>query len=182
MMWTSTARTGCSTPSSTTFVTTLRDTPIDATDLPEYAGRLFDGYEARPHVQRLATWYRLERAGSQGVIDIVVSSMQAKVDAVAKAQADGLLTDRWSAADLLGQVLHICGLWSAMTPELAALVSDEDQAHRRTVVVDAVRALIAWSGRPGPRARIAAWWPSCDPTLGKPPCCRLGGCGLGGAG
>src|SRR5882757_765301 len=40
----------------------LAEAPIDATDLPEYAGRLFDEYEKHPEVQRLATWYRLERA------------------------------------------------------------------------------------------------------------------------
>jgi AcrR family transcriptional regulator len=124
-------------------VTTLRDSPIDATDLPEYAGRLFDGYVARPHVQRLATWYRLERAGTQDPIDIIAESNAAKVDAIAKAQADGALTDRWSAVDLLGLVLQISGLWSGMTPEYAALVADESHAHRRAVIVGAVRALLA---------------------------------------
>src|SRR5205807_8384320 len=39
---------------------TLSDTAIDPTDLPEYAGRLFDRYQRHPEVQRLATWYRLE--------------------------------------------------------------------------------------------------------------------------
>jgi Tetracyclin repressor-like, C-terminal domain len=104
---------------------------------------LFDGYQARPHVQRLATWYRLERAGPQDPIDIIVESNAAKVEAISKAQADGTLTDRWSAVDLLGLVLHISGLWSAMTPEFAALVADRDHAHRRAVIVDAVRALLA---------------------------------------
>src|ERR1700740_3014501 len=42
----------------------LRDTPIDATDLPEYAGQLFDRYQKDPQIQRLATWYRLERPDS----------------------------------------------------------------------------------------------------------------------
>src|ERR1700709_1472007 len=43
-------------------VNTLREVPIDTDDLAGYAGRLFDGYEAHPEIQRLATWYRLERA------------------------------------------------------------------------------------------------------------------------
>lgn len=124
-------------------VTTLRDSPIDPSDLPEYAGRLFDGYVDRPHVQRLATWYRLERADAQDPIAIMVESNAAKVEAIARAQADGTLTDRWSAVDLLGLVLHISGLWSGMTPEYAALVADHDRAHRRAVIVDAVRALLA---------------------------------------
>src|SRR5260370_40570220 len=55
-------------------VTTLRDSPIDPTDLPEYAGRLFDGYQGRPHVQRLATWDRLGRAGTPEPIQLTRKS------------------------------------------------------------------------------------------------------------
>src|SRR4051812_39868062 len=33
---------------------TLDDVPIDAANLPEYAGRLHDSYEKRPWVQRIA--------------------------------------------------------------------------------------------------------------------------------
>ncbi|WP_232665774.1 TetR family transcriptional regulator [Pseudonocardia sp. TRM90224] len=123
-------------------MTTLRDVPIDPTDLPEYAGRLFDGYQARPHVQRLATWHRLERSGTADTIDIVAQSNTSKVEAIAKAQAEGLLPDRWTAVELLALVLHISGLWSGMTPEYAALVDDVDNTRRRRVVVEAVRALL----------------------------------------
>src|SRR3979409_1495482 len=42
---------------------TLRETPLDPADLPGYAAGLFDGYERRPDIMRLAPWYRLERAG-----------------------------------------------------------------------------------------------------------------------
>src|SRR3954468_14361394 len=40
---------------------TVDEVPMDAADLPSYAGRLFDSYERRPWVQRLVTWYLLER-------------------------------------------------------------------------------------------------------------------------
>ncbi|MEJ3653730.1 TetR family transcriptional regulator [Actinomycetes bacterium KLBMP 9759] len=123
-------------------VTTLRDVPIDPADLPEYAGRLFDGYQARPHVQRLATWHRLEHAGSSETIDIVAQSNASKVEAIAKAQAEGVLPDRWTAVELLGLVLHLSGLWSGMTPEFETLVADVDHTRRRQVVVEAVRALL----------------------------------------
>ena len=39
---------------------------FDGTDLPAYAGRLFDIFEDDPTVIRLASWYRLERSGSPG--------------------------------------------------------------------------------------------------------------------
>src|ERR1700712_2015759 len=55
-------------------VQTVRDVPIDATDLAGYAGRLFDGYEKNPDIGRLATWYRLERAGTSHPLAVIEES------------------------------------------------------------------------------------------------------------
>lgn len=121
---------------------TVDETPIDADDLPGYAGRLFDRFEADPAAARLATWYRLERAGAQEPHGIVLASMKAKAAAVTKAQRAGTLTRRFSAVDLLGLVLQLAMTWSAMTPEYAALVRGHSRPQRRRVVVDAVAALI----------------------------------------
>ncbi|WP_037911633.1 TetR family transcriptional regulator [Actinacidiphila yeochonensis] len=122
---------------------TLDAVPIDPDDLPEYAGRLHDSYRARPWVQRLATWYRLERAGSGEQLAVVRDSYAAKIEAVAAAQRAGRLTDRFEAAELLGLVLHLSGFWSTQTPELDARLDTVNDAHRRLLVVDAVAALIA---------------------------------------
>jgi AcrR family transcriptional regulator len=122
---------------------TVDAVPIDPANLPEYAGRLFDSYEQRPYVQRLATWYRLERAGAGALLPVVADSNAAKVRAIAGAQAAGTLPDRFSAVDLLGLVLHLSGFWSANVPEFDALLDDgHSTAHRRKVVVDAVAALL----------------------------------------
>ena len=53
---------------------TVTDTPMDPTDLPEYSGRLFDRYQKHPEIQRLATWYRLERADGADPIQAIVAS------------------------------------------------------------------------------------------------------------
>ncbi|MCL2551689.1 MAG: TetR family transcriptional regulator [Actinomycetia bacterium] len=124
---------------------TLDAVPIDAADLPGYAGRLFDSYQERPWVQRLAAWYRLERAGTGTLLPIVLESNAHKIEAVAGAQRDGLLPDRFSAPELLGLVLHLSGFWSSHTPELDARLADDTAARRRQVVVDAVAALVAAS-------------------------------------
>jgi AcrR family transcriptional regulator len=122
---------------------TVDAVPIDPADLPEYAGRLFDSYEERPYVQRLATWYRLERAGTADLLPIVLESNTAKVAAVAAAQADGTLPARFSPVDLLGLVLHLAGFWSSNVPEFDALLDPGDStARRRRIVVDAVAALL----------------------------------------
>ncbi|MHB8695449.1 MAG: TetR family transcriptional regulator [Solirubrobacteraceae bacterium] len=123
--------------------TTLRDTPIDPTDLPEYAGRLFDRYQRHPEVQRLATWHRLERAGSTDSIEAIVASNAAKVKAIAEAQRAGLLTTRFEPAVLLGLVLSLSSTWSSMTPEYTGLVKRLSVAKRRQAIVDAVAALLA---------------------------------------
>jgi AcrR family transcriptional regulator len=131
---------------------TVDAVPIDAADLPEYAGRLFDSYEARPWVQRLATWYRLERAGTGTLLPVVLESNAAKIEAVAGAQRAGLLPGRFTAAELLGLVLHLSGFWSANIPEFEASLARAEGAgsaagavRRRRVVTEAVAALIAHS-------------------------------------
>ncbi|MGA9875724.1 MAG: TetR family transcriptional regulator [Solirubrobacteraceae bacterium] len=121
---------------------TLRETPIDPTDLPEYAGRLFDRYQRHPEIQRLATWYRLERADSNDPIEAIVMSNAAKVKAIAEAQRAGQLSARFEPAVLLGLVLTISGAWSSMTPEYNGLVRRLSVAKRRQAIVGAVAALL----------------------------------------
>jgi AcrR family transcriptional regulator len=121
---------------------TVDAVPIDPANLPQYAGRLFDSYEKRPWVQRIATWYRLERAGSGDLLPVVLASNKAKVQAIAEAQANGILPTRFPASALLGLIIHLSGFWSSNVPEYDALVEDDSTATRRQVVVDAVAALL----------------------------------------
>src|SRR6202050_5373647 len=95
---------------------TVTDTPIDPTNLPEYAGRLFDRYQKHPEVQRLATWYRLERADGADPIAAIMASNSDKVKAIDEAQRSGRLTTRFEPAVLLALVLTISSTWSSMTP------------------------------------------------------------------
>ncbi len=121
---------------------TVSETPIDPTDLPEYAGRLFDRYQQHPEIQRLATWYRLERADGDHPIGAIVASNAAKVKTIAEAQDAGLLTTRFEPAVLLALVLSISGTWSSMTPEYSGLVKRVSVAKRRQAIVDAVATLL----------------------------------------
>ncbi|MDR6170551.1 TetR family transcriptional regulator [Curtobacterium sp. SORGH_AS_0776] len=121
---------------------TLDEVTIDADDLPEYAGRLHDSYAHRPWVQRLATWYRLERGDTSHPIDAVVQSNAAKLRAIEDAQRDGRLPTTFSAAELLGIVIHTAALWSGATPEYARLTDAVAAARRREVVVATVAAVV----------------------------------------
>ncbi len=117
----------------------MADTPIDPTDLPGYAGRLFDRYEKHPQIQRLATWHRLERAPTRRSS---CPSTGFQIEDIAKAQAEGILPSRFPAGVLLTLVLHLASVWATTTPEFTAAVplsSTERGAH----VAEAVRKLLA---------------------------------------
>jgi len=120
---------------------TVREAPIDATNLPEYAGRLFDRFSDNPVYERLAKWYRLEGAG-YAAVEVVVASTRDKIAAIAKAQEDGLLTTRYTPVELLALVVHLSSLWSSATPEVADHVAGIPRERRRQVVVDAVAAVL----------------------------------------
>lgn len=122
---------------------TVDEVPIDASDLPGYAGRLFDSYQRRPWVQRLVTWYLLERGDSdQEPMSAVVESNRAKVAAIEKAQSAGLINSGFSAVELLGLVLHMSLIWAVSLPEFRAVVGPIDEASKRQLVVDAVARLV----------------------------------------
>ncbi len=120
---------------------TVREAPIDAADLPEYAGRLFDRFAADPVMARLANRYRLE-GGGDAAVDVVVASTRDKLAAVTKAQEEGLIPDRFTPVEVLALVVHLSSLWFVVTPEMAALTDDIPHERRREVVVSAVRALL----------------------------------------
>lgn len=119
---------------------TVSEVPIDAGDLPAYAGRLFDSSRAHPEVARIATWYRLERAGTGKVIPAIMASNKAKADAVREAQRAGLVSDRFDAEQLLMLVLTIAMMWSSMAVETAEI--QVDPAYQRATIIDAVRRLV----------------------------------------
>ena len=120
----------------------LRDSPIDGSDLPGYAGRLFDQFADSTTAARLATWYRLERAAIGPTLDLVMDGTNAKVEAVAQAQRDGIIPDRFEPAALLALVVHLSTLWHNTTPDVAALTASLSREQQRRVVTDAVAALI----------------------------------------
>ncbi|MDG4820972.1 TetR family transcriptional regulator [Asanoa sp. WMMD1127] len=120
---------------------TLAEAPMDAANLPEYAARLFDAGQTHPDALRLATWHRLERAADHPPLRAVLDANQSKIDAIAKAQAAGQVTTRYTAAEILALVLTLANMWSVMTPEMH-LAAPKDPATRRALVISAVATLV----------------------------------------
>jgi AcrR family transcriptional regulator len=121
----------------------IADVPPEADDLAAYAGHLFDSYERRPEVRRMAAWRRLERGDSYPPLESIVHSNRTTIGAIAAAQEAGKISDRFAPVDLLALVLVIAAMWPALTHELAAEARTHSEARRRKVVTDAVGALIA---------------------------------------
>jgi AcrR family transcriptional regulator len=119
----------------------VTEIPLDVSDLPGYAARLAQGYDEHPDVMRLATWQRLER-GTDAPVRLAVDSTREKVDAIARAQAEGLLPGDFPAGVLLTLVLHLAAVWSAVNPEQAAAAGVPDTSQQHEFVADAVRRLL----------------------------------------
>lgn len=130
-------------------VQTLETVPIDAGDLPEYAGRLFDYYLTNPLVNRIAAWARLERGENAFQIEAIVKANNSKAAAIEAEQAAGRLSRRFSAPVLLLLVLAIAGAWATMMSEYEATLAASgslDVKAKRKSVVDATRLLIEQAG------------------------------------
>jgi len=119
----------------------IADVPPEAEDLVAYAGRLFDNYERRPEVRRMAAWRQLERGTSKPPLELIVQSNRATIHAITEAQEADKISDRFAPVDLLALVLTIAAMWPALTPELTAEGRPHTQAHCRQVITDAISAL-----------------------------------------
>ena len=116
--------------------------PITVDDLAGYAGRLFDAYEKDPRIPRLAMWYRLERPAEPARLDALTDTIKGQLGQIRAAQRAGGLPSAYRPADLLNLVLHMSFLWTFVFPELQAQLAKTSRAHRRRVLVDAVRVLL----------------------------------------
>ncbi len=118
----------------------VSDVPLDPTDLPGYAGTLFDQSIAHPESVRLTLWDRLERGGQGARQPSVQEANRAKVAAIQRAQDDQRLSDRIPAADLLLLVTTTAAMWA-----FAQLGPDgtgsEDTDHARATLMKAIRIL-----------------------------------------
>ncbi|WP_327371124.1 TetR family transcriptional regulator [Streptomyces sp. NBC_01217] len=112
--------------------------PMDATDLPGYAGRLYDYYEARPQVVRLAAWRQLERP-EHTLPQVVYDAQREKSDKIAEAQKDGLVPATLPAEELRDLMILLS---LSNTPLVPAMGSAIDREQRRaTIVATATAAL-----------------------------------------
>ncbi|NGY64948.1 TetR/AcrR family transcriptional regulator [Lentzea sp. NEAU-D13] len=118
--------------------------PIDATDLADWAVRLYDEYLARPDLIRLATWARLERRPTGHLVADTDRLDAGKLQAIADAQAAGLVR-AGDPFDVMAMVIAMSMAWSPVSNVFAATIDEPADVHkrRRTFLRDSVQRAVA---------------------------------------
>jgi AcrR family transcriptional regulator len=124
------------------LVQIVEGAPLDVNDLPGFAARLSQTYADHPELVRLITWQRLER-GDDPPHAYAVQSTRANVNAIARAQVDGVVSDRFDARVLFALIIHTAALWGMSRPDVLTVVSLKTPQRRREIVRAAVAALLA---------------------------------------
>ncbi|XRQ08745.1 TetR family transcriptional regulator [Actinomadura welshii] len=117
--------------------------PIDATDLADWAVRLYDEYLRRPDLIRLATWARLERRPVGHLVDDSARVDDGKLRAIAGAQAAGHVREG-DPFDVMAMVIAMSMAWSPVSNVYAATAEEPPEVHeqRRALLRDCVRRAV----------------------------------------
>ncbi|NUR97702.1 MAG: TetR/AcrR family transcriptional regulator [Kribbellaceae bacterium] len=117
----------------------LDEVGFDVDDLPAYAGRVFDYFEAHPDRLRLSVWYRLERPEGQP-LQAIVEVNQRRLTALQRGMRRRALPRDFTPVSLLSLIQAIATSWSSMNPEYGAELP-EASVRRRAVVLAVERIL-----------------------------------------
>ena len=118
--------------------------PIDADDLPGYAGRLFDYHYDHPRLLRLVTWARLEGRSTPAAHEQRKTSYIRRTKAIKEAQRAGIVTTKISAVQILDLVESLAVGWTSTARGVvvnARQLNRERTAHR-TAITEAVRRIV----------------------------------------
>ncbi|VVJ19559.1 Transcriptional regulator [Amycolatopsis camponoti] len=117
--------------------------PIDATDLADWAVRLYDEYLRRPDLIRLATWARLERRPAGHLVADADRLDDRKLSAITEAQAAGLVRSG-DPFDIMAVVIAMSMAWSPVSNVYAATADEPADRHdgRRALLRETVRRAV----------------------------------------
>jgi AcrR family transcriptional regulator len=118
----------------------LDEVGFDVDDLPAYAGRVFDYFEAHPDRLRLATWYRLERPDGQP-LEAIIAVNQRRLEELQRGMRRRAVPRTFTAVTLLALIQAIATSWTSMNPEYGADVPNA--TVRRRAVVTAVERILS---------------------------------------
>ena len=132
--------------------------PLDATDLPGYAGRVHDHAVQHPERHRLMMWGQLElQPGQTPADDPFQESLRRKIEQLRRAQEAGHLDPAWEPEDILVFVSQLALSWAGQT-DLTPVGEERDAylaAHRAAIVAAVQRLFPAAVGDTAPTAADA---------------------------
>jgi AcrR family transcriptional regulator len=118
--------------------------PFTTTDLPGFAGALFDHLIASPKLLRLNAWRQLERGDPPAV---GIEWGREKIEVITQGQKHGVITTELEPADLLTLMLGIVTSWFHIAPLPDSATQDSGSRQRlqqhRAALTTAVRRLVA---------------------------------------
>ncbi|GAA3438296.1 TetR family transcriptional regulator [Kutzneria kofuensis] len=120
----------------------LDEVPFTVADLPGYAGLLYDFFRANPRLLRLAGWFRLEQGDYDEALTEIAKSNGEKVAAIARAQADGWIDDRYPPEVVLTLVLATAAAWGSGNPVTVPTYDEPDPKIVRAAIEAAVRGVV----------------------------------------
>lgn len=124
---------------------------LDPADLPSYAGRVHDYFQAHPESLRLSRWGELELAVSDEASREIA---RRKANSLRRAQQDGLLDPSWEPIDILVFVHQLATAWVGQ-PSLPEAEGEREAflAKRRAAIVAAVERLFPATSSDAGQAR-----------------------------
>jgi AcrR family transcriptional regulator len=119
--------------------------PIDAEDLPAYAGLLFDYHSDHPDLLRLVTWARLEGRTTPSAQAQRRASYRSRAAAIEDAQRKGAVTSALSASQLLDMIESLAIGWTAAARGVLVTTRQlkTERAGQRKAISEAVRRIVA---------------------------------------
>ncbi|RBQ19528.1 TetR/AcrR family transcriptional regulator [Spongiactinospora rosea] len=105
--------------------------PTTGDDLAGYAVRLYDAYLVHPELVRLAAWSRLERTPTGDLLGFMPGHDAGKLQAIADAQAAGMVDASIAPAEVLAIVTAMSLTWSPASAMYAASKDDPPADHDR---------------------------------------------------
>ena len=118
--------------------------PIDADDLPAYAGRLFDYHCDHPDLLRLVTWARLEGRTTPSAQEQRRASYRRRAAAIEDAQRKGAVTTALSGSQLLDAIESLAVGWTAAARGVLATPRQlkAERAAQQKAITEAVRRIV----------------------------------------
>jgi AcrR family transcriptional regulator len=123
--------------------------PVDGTDLPGYAVRLYDEYLRHPELVRLAAWSRLERKPTGTLTEGPTPRMAEKLAEIERGQAAGHVDQAFEPFDVFVTVIALSMTWSPISTTFTASAADPEADHDRRRHV--LRTLVARAFTPADR-------------------------------